>query len=93
MNVEERIKSICSKCIGCQYKSKNLEHKCEYLSNVMYGWKLGFSDAIEKACEFFDKRMWEMNSYADDTTYVVDGKASSISEFIRNFKDYMEEQQ
>lgn len=47
---------------------------------------------INKACEFFKKSMWE-HSFLSDETYVVDGEASSISEFIRNFKDYVEERQ
>ena len=56
------------------------------------GHEQGYKDAIDKACEYFNKRMWEMMA-PDGKDYVVDGEASSISEFIRNFKDYMEEQQ
>ena len=92
MTYEERIKSICSECIGCPYKSKNLEHKCEYLANVMHGWKFGFSDAIEKAYKFFNKRMCEVDSKYHDT-YVMDKLSSSIKEFIEDFKKYTEEQQ
>ena len=47
-------------------------------------------DAIDKACGFLKKRMWE-HTFLSDEVYVVDGVSSSISEFIRNFKDYMEE--
>ena len=54
------------------------------------GHEQGYKDAINKACEFLKKRMWE-STFLSDEVYVVDGVSSSISEFIRNFKDYMEE--
>ena len=56
------------------------------------GHEQGYKDAIDKACKFFEERMWEMKA-PDGEAYVVDGGALSISEFIRNFKEYMEEQQ
>lgn len=61
----------------------------ELLHVLNKGHEQGYKDAFNKACKFLEKRMWEMNSPTDDTTYVVDGVSSSISEFIKNFKDYM----
>jgi hypothetical protein len=64
----------------------------ELLHVLNKGVKQGYKDAVDKACEFFKKSMWE-NTFLSDETYVVDGESSSISELIRNFKDYMEENQ
>ena len=81
MPFEDRIKSICSECIGCPYKSKNLEHKCEYLANVMHGWELGNKDAIEKASLY----VYHLGAHPNVT---IDGM-----ELEKSFKEYMEEQQ
>ena len=45
----------------------------------MYGWELGWQDAVDKACQY----LWDCG-YID--TLVID-------EVIDNFKKYMEEQQ
>lgn len=95
MNYEERERQLCNNCEAkenCFYISRNLESKCSFKETTMYGWELGYKDAIDKACEFFNERMWEY-TFLSDEVYVVDGESSSKSEFIRNFKDYMEEQQ
>ena len=59
------------------------------LQNVEYTRTETF---LDKVCEFFEKRMKEMKT-PDGNAYVIDGESLSISEFIRNFKEYIKEQQ
>lgn len=63
----------------------------ELLHVLNKGRKIGFQDAISKACEFFEARMWEMRA-PDDNYIVVDGYAESKKDFIEQFKKYVEEQ-
>ena len=59
MNYEERQQEICKMCIEgtkCSYKSRNLEYKCTNLSDNMYGWELGYKDAIEKAYKWLTEK-------------------------------------
>lgn len=45
---------------------------------------------LERACEFFETRMWEM--CAPDGKYlVIDGYAESKKDFIEQFKKYIKE--
>lgn len=65
----------------------------ELLYVLNKGHKQGWKEAVEKACEFFNKRMIEIEYPDDYATYVVDDSTSSVKEFIKDFKEYMEEQQ
>lgn len=47
---------MCIEGTKCSYKSRNLEYKCPNLSDNMYGWELGWQDAIEKACEWLTEK-------------------------------------
>ena len=58
MTYEEREKQLCNNCEAkenCSYISRNLESKCSFRETVMYGWELGYEDAIGKACEWLKK--------------------------------------
>lgn len=55
MTYEERERQVCIECrenVKCPYTSRNLEYKCQNLSDTMYGWELGYMDAIDKACKW-----------------------------------------
>lgn len=84
MTYEEREKQICKECrvyVKCPYIPRKMEYKCQNLSDTMYGWELGYKDAIEKACE------WLNNFYNEEThSYLV-------KEDIEGFRKAMEEQQ
>lgn len=89
MNYEERQQEICKMCIEgtkCSYKSRNLEYKCPNLSDNMYGWELGWQDAIDKACEWMEK--FVRNSVVTDG---IDERTKQA--IVTSFKEYMEEQQ
>ena len=77
---------------GAEYADQNpIHYDGKAMLHVLNkGHEQGYNDAIDKACWFLKKRMWE-HTFLSDEVYVVDGVSSSISEFIRNFKDYMEE--
>lgn len=52
MNYEEREKTLCNNCEAkenCSYISRNLESKCSFIETTMYGWELGYKDAVDKA--------------------------------------------
>lgn len=58
MTYEERERQLCNNCEAkenCSYISRNLERKCSFKETTMYGWELGYEDAIEKACEWLKK--------------------------------------
>lgn len=58
MKYEERKKQLCRECDKkeeCPYFSRGLEHKCEYICNVMYGWELGYKDASDVARNFLTR--------------------------------------
>ena len=82
MTYEEREKQLCNNCEAkenCSYISRNLERKCSFQETTMYGWELGWQDAIDKFCKF-------MQSCEG---YVVSGNKCNYDNFIK----YMEEQQ
>jgi len=82
MTYEERQQAICKECglyDQCLYIPRGLQDSCERTSITMYGWELGWQDAVDKACQY----LWDCG-YID--TLVID-------EVIDNFKKYMEEQQ
>ena len=87
MTYEERERQICRECrenVKCPYTSRNLEYKCQNLSDTMYGWELGWQDSIDKAVE------WLKNN-ADkyiDTGYGVPFLYIGI--MINDFKKAME---
>jgi hypothetical protein len=58
MTYEERIETVCKECEQhkiCGYQLRNLQVKCDYLTNVGYGWKLGQQDTLEAIEECIDK--------------------------------------
>lgn len=82
MTYEEREKQLCRECSmkeTCPYIPRKMEYKCQHLSDTMYGWELGWQDAIDKFCKF-------MQSCEG---YVVSGNKCNYDNFIK----YMEEQQ
>ena len=49
MNYEQRKRKVCEECSShssdaCGYVSRGLQHKCGYLSDVMYGYELAQAD-------------------------------------------------
>lgn len=93
MTYEERGKTLCNNCEAkenCSYISRNLERNCSFKETTMYGWELGYKDATNKARQWLLEQMFELN--AGGEIYVADADASSIKEFIDNFKQAMEEQ-
>lgn len=87
MTYEEREKELCRKCSRketCPYILRKMEYKCQYLSDMMYGWELGWKDAINKACE------WLKFNYVEFTDNSRLGL--NINELIKDFKKAMEEQ-
>lgn len=83
MTYEEREKQLCRKCSmkeTCPYIPRKMEYKCQHLSDMMYGWELGYRDAIDKACEWLEERQ------------AVDLEVPNIEKFINDFKKDMEEQ-
>jgi hypothetical protein len=55
------------------------------------GCRQGYKDAVEKAYRWLLEQMFELNEGGE--IYVADCDASSIKEFMDNFKKAMEEQQ
>ena len=75
-------KQVCIECgdyKNCPYVSRNLEHKCQHLSDIMYGFELGHKDAIDKACEWLEHRQ------------VIDLVVPNIEKFINDFRKAMEQ--
>ena len=55
MTYKEREASICKVCGQeeiCGYYKRDLQRKCEYLQNVMYGWELGQQDTLDAVESF-----------------------------------------
>jgi hypothetical protein len=80
MTYEERQKRLCDNCEAkenCSYISRNLENKCSFRETVMYGWELGYKDAINKSYE------WLLNRYYDNGYLDLDD--------VDELKKYMEE--
>ena len=87
MNYEEREKQLCNNCEAkenCSYISRNLERKCSFQETTMYGWELGYRDAIEKAVEWI--KQFAYNSVVTD--HVGEREKQAI---IVAFKQAMEE--
>ena len=61
----------------------------EFLDLINEAYNQGYKDAINKACEWLLEQMFELDDYGE--IYVADGDASSIKEFLDNFKQAMEE--
>ncbi len=84
MTYEERERQICRECsenVKCPYIPRELEYKCQNLSDTMYGWELGYKDALEKASLY----VYHLSAHPD---VAIDGM-----ELEKHFKEYMEEQQ
>jgi len=88
MTYEEREKTLCNNCEAkenCSYISRNLERKCSFRETTMYGWELGYKDAVDKVCEYLKA------NYEDIGIRYIRGY--KIDNEIEIFKKYMEEQQ
>lgn len=87
MTYEEREKTLCNNCEAkenCSYMSRNLEGKCSFRETTMYGWELGYKDAIEKACE------WLKDNHADIFIRYIRGY--DADDEIEIFRKYMEDE-
>lgn len=79
MTYEERERQICRECrenVKCPYTSRNLEYKCQNLSDTMYGWELGWQDSIDKAVEWLDEHLldyWGQQN-SDPSNFFIDFK-------------------
>lgn len=88
MTYKEREKTLCNNCEAkenCSYISRNLERNCSFKETTMYGWKLGYKDAIDKACEWIER--FAYNSIITDNIGESEKQAIIIA-----FKEAMEEQ-
>ena len=82
MTYEERENHFCDNCEAkenCSYISRNLERKCTFKETVMYGWELGYKDALEKASLY----VYHLGVHPN---VAIDG-----IELEKHFKKYMEE--
>ena len=88
MTYEERERRLCNNCEvkeNCSYINRNLESKCSFIETTMYGWELGYKDAIDKACEF-------LKSYRQETPDGMGYIAGIVNdETIEDFRKAMEE--
>lgn len=79
MTYEERERQVCRECrenVKCPYTSCNLEYKCQNLSDTMYGWELGYKDAITKAVEWLDEHLldyWGQQN-SDPNNFLIEFK-------------------
>ena len=88
MTYEEREKRLCDNCEAkenCSYISRNLERKCTFQETTMYGWELGWQDAVDKALEWWKEELTYPSMSAEEIAW-IDAK-------IEDFKKFMEEQQ
>lgn len=87
MTYEERLKTLCRRCSTketCGFIPRNLEHLCQHLSDIMYGWELGKQDTIEDACEWLE-------SYRQDTPDGMGYIAGIVNDqTIEDFKKAMD---
>ena len=60
-------------------------------TEISDAYEQGYKDAIEKAYRWLLEQMFELNEFGE--IYVADGDASSIKEFLDNFKKAMEGEQ
>lgn len=85
MTYEERERQLCNNCEAkenCSYISRNLERKCSFQETTMYGWELGYKDAVDNACEWLADNLLH---------YWGQINANDTEEFIDNFRKAMEE--
>lgn len=91
MTYEERERQLCNNCEAkenCSYISRNLESKCSFRETTMYGWELGYKDAIDKACKWFEEHL-----LLDDPKWYVEGEKTLQEKMIDDLRKAMEEQQ
>ena len=58
MTYMERESAVCKECGQadvCGYYARDLQRKCVYLQNVMYGWELGQEDTLEAVENYVDR--------------------------------------
>lgn len=90
--LEENTQELAfAKGFNAGYK-QSVEHPTggELLHVLNKGCKQGYKDAVEKAYRWLLEQMFELDEGGE--IYVADGDASSIKEFMDNFKKAMEEQ-
>ena len=79
MTYEEREEQICRECRmkeTCPYIPRKMEYKCQHLSDMMYGWELGWQDALDKAIEWLDEHLLEYwgQQNSDPSNFFIDFK-------------------
>lgn len=93
MTYDEREKQLCNNCEAkenCSYMSRNLERKCSFRETTMYGWKLGYKDAIDKACEWlFEYNKHQAKKFGAKSIM----RLSDYTIYVGDFRKAMEEQQ
>lgn len=77
--------NISYSTIGDVMYDYNAEKRRVYVD----AYEQGYKDAIEKAFRWLLEQMFELDECGE--IYVADGDASSIKEFLDNFKKAMEE--
>lgn len=95
MTYEERERQLCRECSRketCPYISRKMEYKCQHLSDMMYGWELGYKDAIEKVYERIKSNLDCYVEVEGEHAFETDLKIHTDL-FIEDLKNYMEEQQ
>ena len=84
MTYEERKQRLCNNCEAkenCSYISRNPKRNCSFKETTMYGWELGWQDAIEKACE------WLKENFSFDEAGYCETNIYSTKSMIYNFKN------
>lgn len=77
MTYQERAAELCEKCGQlevCGYYKRDLQRKCEYLQNVMYGWELGQQDTLDAVESFVS------NCNSDWTDNFMEGLKETLKE-------------
>lgn len=81
--------NISYSTIGDVMYDYNAEKRRVYVA----GYEQGYKDGIDKAYKWLSEQMFELHVElnACEEIYVADGQASSLEEFLINFKQAMEE--
>ena len=93
MKYEEREKILCNECEAkenCSYVSRNLERKCSFRETTMYGWELGWKDAVDKVCKLiFEYNKRQAKRFGAKSIM----RLSDYTINVGDFRKAMEEQQ
>ena len=95
MNYEERQKAICEQCnenASCPYIPREMEYKCQNISDTMYGWELGYKDASTNICDWLKHHLDCYVEVEGEHAFTTDLKIHTDL-IIEDLKKYLEEQQ